>query len=187
MKHVRVCMAALIMSVLVSVSAYAGQVSSFKLGCGDVLEIAVWGDESLTRKVVVRPDGNISFPLVGDIKAAGTTVEQLRTECANKIKEYVPNAPVTVMLQELGSAKIFIVGKVNRPGMYLMDGPYTVLQVLALAGGMTPYAEEDSIKVVRISDGGEQKYVAFDYVEAVSGKNLDKNITLMPGDTVLVP
>ncbi|UZP67594.1 polysaccharide export protein [Desulfovibrio mangrovi] len=187
MKRLYIGIAWVFLSLMMSAVGYAGQLSSFRLGCGDVLEIAVWGDESLTRKVVVRPDGNISFPLVGDIKAAGNTVEQLRTECANRIKEYVPNAPVTVMLQELGSAKIFIVGKVNRPGMYLMDGPYTVLQALALAGGMTPYAEEDAIQVVRVSDSGEQKYVAFDYVEAVSGKSLEKNITLMPGDTVLVP
>ena len=169
-------------------SAQAGSVSTFTLGAGDVLEVSVWGDESLTRpNVIVRPDGKISFPLVGDLQAAGKTVEQLRKEFETRISEYVSDAPVTIMLQQLGSAQVYIVGKVTRPGMYLMTGPITVLQALALAGGMTPYAESDDILVVRIGDDGKQRYLPFNYVRAVSGDGLDENVMLKPGDTVLVP
>lgn len=169
-------------------SAQAGTMESFTLGAGDVLEVSVWGDESLTRpNVIVRPDGKISFPLVGDMQAAGKSVEELRKEVETRIGEYVSDAPVTIMLQQLGSPQVFIVGKVNRPGVYLMSGQTTVLQALALAGGMTPYAESDDILVVRIGKDGKQQYLPFNYVRAESGDGLDENIALEPGDTVLVP
>ena len=169
-------------------SAQAGSMASFTLGAGDVLEVSVWGDESLTRpNVIVRPDGKISFPLIGDMQAAGKTVEQLRKEFETRIGEYVSDAPVTIMLQQLGSPQVYIVGKVNRPGVYLMSGQMTVLQALALAGGMTPYAESDDILVVRVGNEGKQKYLPFNYVRAVAGDGLDENIPLKPGDTVLVP
>ncbi|MBG0789713.1 MAG: polysaccharide biosynthesis/export family protein [Desulfovibrionaceae bacterium] len=169
-------------------SAQAGPAMSYTLGAGDVLEVSVWGDESLTRpNVIVRPDGKISFPLIGDMQAAGKTVEQLRKEFETRIGEYVSDAPVTIMLQQLGSTQVYIVGKVNRPGVYLMSGQTTVLQALALAGGMTPYADSDDILVVRTEDGGNQRYLPFDYVKAVAGKGLEQNIALKPGDTVLVP
>lgn len=162
--------------------------SNFTLGAGDVLEVSVWGDESLTRpNVIVRPDGKISFPLIGDMQAAGKTVEQLRKEFETRIGEYVSDAPVTIMLQQLGSTQVYIVGKVNRPGAYLMSGQTTVLQALALAGGMTPYAESDDILVVRMEDGGKQRYLPFNYVDAVAGDGLEQNVLLRPGDTVLVP
>lgn len=161
---------------------------TFTLGSGDILEVSVWGDEALTRpNVIIRPDGMVSFPLVGDMKAAGKTVEELRKEFEKRIQEYVSDAPVTIMLQQLGSPQVYIVGKVNRPGVYLMSGQITVLQALALAGGMTPYAESDDILVVRVGKEGKQAYLPFNYVQAVSGDGLEQNIALMPGDTVLVP
>lgn len=174
--------------LLFSVPASAGSMDVFTLGAGDVLEVSVWGDEALTRpNVVIRPDGMVSFPLVGDLKAAGKTVEQLRIEFEKRIQEYVSDAPVTIMLQTLGSSQVYIVGKVNRPGAYLMSGQTTVLQALALAGGMTPYAESDEILVVRAGKGGKQQYLSFDYVKAVAGDGLEQNIALIPGDTLLVP
>lgn len=174
--------------LLLSSVAGAASMEAFRLGPGDVLEVSVWGDEALTRpNVIIRPDGLVSFPLVGDMQAAGKTVEQLRNEFEKRIKEYVSDAPVTIMLQQLGSPQVYIVGKVNRPGVYLMSGQTTVLQALALAGGMTPYAESDDILVVRVGQNGKQKYLPFDYVKAVAGDGLEQNIALMPGDTLLVP
>ena len=191
MKKTRASMAtvaACVVCLFFAWSAQAEAMEAFTLGAGDVLEVSVWGDESLTRpNVIVRPDGKISFPLVGDLQAAGKTVEQLRKEFETRIGEYVSDAPVTIMLQELGSPQVYIVGKVNRPGVYLMRGQVTVLQALALAGGMTPYAESDDILVVRVGKDGKQTYLPFNYVKAVAGDGLDENVALRPGDTVLVP
>lgn len=191
LKQFRLPMAALAVCVVCLAcawSARAGSMNDFTLGAGDVLEVSVWGDESLTRpNVIIRPDGKISFPLVGDLQAAGKTVEQLRKEFETRIGEYVSDAPVTIMLQQLGSTQVYIVGKVNRPGAYLMSGQMMVLQALALAGGMTPYAESDDILVVRVGDDGKQQYLPFNYVKAVAGDGLEQNMALKPGDTVLVP
>ncbi|WP_457571683.1 polysaccharide biosynthesis/export family protein [Desulfovulcanus sp.] len=158
----------------------------FVLGPGDVLEISVWGDDNLNRKVLVRPDGLISFPLIGDIVAKGKTIDALRTEIKNKIQEYVPDSPVTVLLAQLGSTKIYVVGKVNKPGVYLMDDVMTITQALALAGGMTPYAESDEIKIIRW-ENNSQKVINFDYTKIEKGKALSENIVLKPGDTIVVP
>lgn len=162
--------------------------TTFVLGAGDVLEITVWGDESLSRPAVtVRPDGNVSFPLIGDIEAAGKTIGELRNEIEGKMQEYVSGAPVTVVLQQLGSTQVYVVGKVNRAGVYMMVGKMTVLQALSLAGGMTPYADTDDILVVRLDAEGSQKYIPFNYTKVVGGDGLEQNIALMPGDTILVP
>lgn len=169
-------------------TAMAGPMDQYTLGCGDVLEISVWGDETLSRPdVIIRPDGKISFPLVGELQAAGKTVEELRREFETRIKEYISDAPVTIMLQVLVSNTIYVVGKVNQPGAYPMAGHLTVLQALALAGGMTPFADDSDILIARSMPDGSQEYLEFDYVDAVSGDSLEQNVYLQPGDTVLVP
>jgi len=160
--------------------------SQFYLGPEDELEISVWKDEALTRKVVVRPDGKISFPLIDDILATGRTVEQLQQEIKRKIRVYVPDAPVTVMLVTVNSPKVYVVGKVNRPGVYVMGTTLRVMQVLAMAGGMTTFADEDDILIIR-EENGQQKFIEFDYGRVAGGKDLEKNIRLKPGDTVVVP
>ena len=159
----------------------------FPLGSGDVLEVSVWGDESLARKVLVRPDGKISFPLLGDMQAAGRSVEDLRTEMETKIGEFIHGAPVTVMLLEARSARVSVVGKVQKPGVFPMDGPMSVLQALAMAGGMTPYASTGSVRVIRTGEDGAQRFIPFDYDLVAGGKGLEQNVPLMPGDVVLVP
>lgn len=182
------CMAGIVALLLFAAQAGAASTDAFLLGPGDVLEVSVWGDDVLTRpNVIVRPDGMVSFPLIGDVKAAGNTIEELRKEFEKRIRVFVSDAPVTIMLQQLGSPQVFIVGKVNRPGVYLMSGQTTVLQALALAGGMTPYAESDEILVVRTGKDGKQRYLPFDYTKAIAGDGLEQNIALKPGDTLLVP
>lgn len=160
--------------------------SEFYLGPGDVLEVSVWKDEALSRQVVVRPDGKISFPLIGDVVARGRTVSQLREAVEGKIKAFVPDAPVNVMVIQVGSPKVYVVGKVAKPGLYIMGEPLRVMQVLAMAGGMTPFAKKNDIIVIRKDNGGQQVF-PFNYSKVADGKDLGQNIRLEPGDTVVVP
>jgi polysaccharide export outer membrane protein len=158
----------------------------YLLGPEDIVEISVWRDETLTRQVMVRPDGRISFPLIGDIVAQGRSVDELRKAIEEKIKEYVPDAPVTVMLLQLGSPKVFVVGQVAKPGVYVMGQPLTVLQVLAMAGGFREWAKKDDIIIVRKADR-EQKTIEFNYKKVAGGRALEQNVLLKPGDTIVVP
>jgi polysaccharide export outer membrane protein len=160
--------------------------SGYLLGPEDVLLISVWKDEHLTREVVVRPDGMISFPLVGDLAAEGRTVEDLRADLVRRLGKYIPNVNVTVAVTKVLSYKIYVVGRVNKPGEYLV-GHYTdVLQALSLAGGLTPFAAENDIKVVR-RIRGQQETFPFRYSDVRKGIDLEQNILLQRGDTVMVP
>jgi polysaccharide export outer membrane protein len=168
-------------------SAVAENLPRFLLGPEDVLEISVWRDETLTRQVMIMPDGNFSFPLIGDIHASGHTIAEIRTMVQEKIKKYVPDSPVSVVMEKMQSPKVYIVGRVNKQGTYIMQGrPLTVAQIIALAGGLTPFAEGDEIHVLRNSDDG-QKAIPIDYEKITQGKELSHNIILQPGDTVVVP
>jgi polysaccharide export outer membrane protein len=147
----------------------------------------VWKDEALTNKLLIRPDGKFSFPLIGEIQAKDRTVEAVRQEIESKIQEYVPNAPVVVILREINYPKIYVVGKVNKPGMFIMAGePVSVLQALSLAGGMTSFADTGDIIVLRKS-GETTKVFRFNYNKVSKGERLEQNIELKPGDTVVVP
>lgn len=178
---------ALVLSLLLSVSAFAADVNlDYKPGPDDVLLISVWKDEALTKEVVVRPDGKISFPLVGEIQVKGRSVGEVREEIQAKMDEFSPGAPVSIMVQKINSPKVFIVGKVLRPGAYLMPENMTVMQALALAGGFTPFSAKDDILVLREARGKLQS-MPFDYEAVAKGKNLEQNIVLSPGDTIVVP
>jgi len=182
----------LTMGILLGVYGHAAQAAQglssplFALGPEDILEISVWKDEALTKQVVVRPDGWISFPLIGDIQAAGRTVEELRQEIQTRIKSYIPDAPVTVMVIKVGSPKVYVVGKVAKPGVYIMGEPMRVMQVLAMAGGATPFADKNSILIIR-EENSKQRIYNFDYNKVANGKELEQNISLRPGDTIVVP
>ncbi|MBU4186403.1 MAG: polysaccharide biosynthesis/export family protein, partial [Proteobacteria bacterium] len=117
--------------------------SRFYLGPEDLLEISVWNDETLNKQVVVRPDGKISFPLIGDVLVQGRTVEEVRQEIENKIRAYVPDSPLTVMVIRVSSPKVYVVGKVVKPGVYIMSEPIRVMQALAMAGGITTFSDSD--------------------------------------------
>jgi polysaccharide export outer membrane protein len=160
--------------------------SGFVLGPEDIVQISVWKDDNLTRETIVRPDGMVSFPLVGDIPAAGRTVEDLRLDLAKRLTRFIPTPHVTVSPTKILSYKIYVLGRVNRPGEYLV-GHYTdVLQALSLAGGLTPFASENAIKIMR-REQGEQKVFSFRYGDAQKGKDLKQNIVLQRGDVVMVP
>jgi polysaccharide biosynthesis/export protein len=176
----------LILCAGVHTQAFAQGTPSFVLGPGDILEISVWKDDALTREVAVRPDGKISFPLIGDVVASGRTVDELRTVIQEKLKIFVPDAPVSVLTRQINSTKVYVVGKVNQPGAYLMSQPLTVMQLLAMAGGLNAFADQGKILILR-ENGKQQEAMTFDYKRVAGGRELDLNIPLLPNDTVIVP
>jgi polysaccharide export outer membrane protein len=164
----------------------ADESGTYLVNPGDVLNILVWKEQELQAQVVVRPDGFFSFPLTGDIRAQGNTVEQIRVELTERVGRYVPDPVVSVSIfQPLGS-KVYIIGQVNRPGEFPANRYVDVVQALSMAGGMTPFAQVDSIRVLR-RDGATQTAIPFAYSEVAAGRRLQQNIVLRPGDTVLVP
>ena len=160
--------------------------TSYLIGPGDVLSISVWKEEGMQLEVLVKPDGGITFPLAGEIKAGGLTTKALSDALVEKLKRYIPNPSVTVSVLKSVSNKIYVIGKVNRPGEFIATGYMDVLQALTMAGGLTPYADSDEIKIIRRTDTGT-KMKLFDYDEVISGERLDMNIILKAGDTVVVP
>lgn len=152
----------------------------------DVLEISVWKEETLTKQVIVRPDGAFSFPLVGDVLATAKTIEQVRAEIKERLKKYIPDPVVSVSLLKVTGYKIYVIGRVNKPGEFVTGRFVDVLQALAMAGGLTPFAAENDIRILRRVQGKE--YVRkFRYADVRSGENLDQNLILRSGDTVVVP
>ena len=167
-------------------AATAGVDEKYTVGPGDVLEISLWKDESLTRIVTVLPDGNISFPLLGKLHVQGKTVSRIREEAAIQIAKYAPDPVVTVAVQQVNSLVIYIIGRVNRPGNYALTRNVDILQALTMAGGLTPFADEEDIKVFRKVDGTTAVY-PFNYKEVISGSAMDQNIELIRGDIIVVP
>jgi polysaccharide export outer membrane protein len=153
---------------------------------GDILTVSVWKEEDLTTEALVRPDGKFSFPLVGDIQAAGQTTTAIRTELVGKIEPYIPDAVITVMVTSIEGNKAFVVGKVNRPGPIIMTSETTVMQALSIAGGTAQFAGLSDIVILR-GKGSNQSAIHFDYGDVERGKGLEQNITLQPGDVVVVP
>lgn len=162
------------------------QPSGYAIGAGDVLQVFVWKEPELTRDVTVRLDGRITVPLIGDIQAAGRTPSQLAEEVETALKRYISSPQVTLGVLETKSASFYMLGQVTRPGAYPLTGRVTLLQGLALAGGFREYAKTDKIVIIR-QEGGEQQITEVDYDKLKSGKNLDQNVVLRPGDTIVVP
>lgn len=153
---------------------------------GDLLTISVWKEKDLQGDVSVRPDGGLNFPLIGDIDASGKTVEQLRKDIAAKLTKYVPDPVVTVIVKQSLGNQIFVIGKVNKPGNYPAARNIDVMQALSMAGGPTPFASLNKIKILRRVNG-ELKAIPFKYSKVEKGENLEQNIVLRGGDTVIVP
>ncbi len=158
----------------------------YRLGPEDELEISVWKEEDLNKIVVVRPDGAISFPLVGEIQVSGKSVSQVQTEIRKKIRSYIPEAVVTVSVSKVAGYRIYILGKVKNPGEYVLGSYVDVMQALTLADGLTPYASENDIKIFRHQENGKI-VIDFDYSKVTKGRDLNQNITLISGDIVVVP
>lgn len=159
---------------------------AYRLGPEDAIEIAVWKDDTLKSTALVRPDGGISFPLVGDLHVAGKTAAEVREEIVRRLSRFVPDAEVTVSVVRVASYRVYIIGRVNKPGDIAVGRPIDVLQALSLAGGLTPFAVEDEIRIIRRVDG-KQITIPFDYTRLRKGGDLSQNITLRSGDVLLVP
>jgi polysaccharide export outer membrane protein len=160
--------------------------ADYKIGPEDQLEISVWGEETLQRTVLVRPDGGISFPLAGDLKAAGKTPDELRQELTNRIEKYIPEPFVTVSVSRVAGYQIYVLGQVNNPGQFLVGRYVDVLQALTLAGGLTPFASENNI-TIRRRENGKEVVLPFSYSAAKQGQNSPQNVILESGDTIIVP
>jgi polysaccharide export outer membrane protein len=177
-----------IFSVLIIIfisNAYAAE-KTYHIGPGDVIEISVWKDTDLSRTLVVPPDGIIAFPLIDTVNVTNLTVADLKKIVTEKISEFVPDATVTVMLIEINSLKAYVIGKVNSPGIFPISLESNVLQILAQAGGLTPFASDGNINILR-QKGNRIIKIPFDYGDIEKGKNLEQNILLQPGDVVVVP
>jgi polysaccharide biosynthesis/export protein len=160
--------------------------AGYTIGAEDVLSVVFWRDEALSTQVVVRPDGMISVPLLNDVQAAGYTPEELGEVLVKAASKYIEDPTATVIVREINSRKVFIVGQVAKPGAFPLTGDMTVLQLIAQAGDVLEYANAKRISIVRKEENGERRY-PFNYRDVLRGRNVDQNIPLQPGDTVIVP
>ena len=188
-QSVRKCAAACVAGLLMcmSLAAYASDLDrEYTIAAEDVIEISVWKEPDLQRSVIVRPDGGVSFPLVGDILAAGKTPDELRQEITQALQAFIPDAVVTVSLLELRGLRIYVTGQVRNPGQFLVGRYVDVLQAITLAGGLTPFANRNNISIRR-REGDREVVYDFNYNQVSKGNQLDQNIVLKADDVVVVP
>lgn len=162
---------------------------NYKINAGDVLSISVWNDPSFNaEQLLVRPDGFISAPAVGEIKAGGQTIDQLQKDLAESLSRYLKDEPtVVITILSTNGSQIFVLGKVNAPGAYPLSGSFDVTQAIAMARGLNSFAAENKILVLRRDVRGVQQAIEFEYGKVRSGKDLSSNILLNSGDVVVVP
>jgi polysaccharide export outer membrane protein len=159
--------------------------AGYVIGPEDMLSIVFWRDKELSAEVVVRPDGKISVPLLNDIPAAGYTPEQLADVLVKAATKYIADPTATVIVKEIHSRKVYVLGEVAKPGTIPLVGEMNVLQLIATVGGLLEYADKENITIVRQENGKERRF-KFNYKDVVKGKKVEQNITLKPGDTVVV-
>ncbi|MDJ0784830.1 MAG: polysaccharide biosynthesis/export family protein [Desulfosarcinaceae bacterium] len=162
------------------------QPPDYQIGPGDVLEISVWKDQALSRQVVVLPDGRIDFPLVGHFLAMGRTTQDLKIEMEEKLRRFIPEPILTVIVTQVNSMRVYVIGKVNRPGQLVLPSNVNVMQALAMAGGLNTFAKANDIRVFREVDDRTVMY-PFAYERVSEGKQLEQNIVLQRGDVIVVP
>lgn len=157
----------------------------YTIGPGDVLDISVWKNPDLTRQLVVLPDGKIHFPLIKELAVEGVTVKGLESMIIEKLKKYVPDPDLSISVNQVNSMMVYVIGKVNHPGRFPINTRIDVLQALAVAGGLNPFAKDKEIKIFRKADGQTTLY-NFNYEEVSQGENLEQNIMLERGDVIVV-
>jgi len=166
--------------------ASATEDPNYIIGAQDVLDISVWKEPELTRVVPVRPDGKISLPLLNDVKAAGLTPTQLAAQITESLKKFVTNPQVTVIVSQINSQRVYVLGEAARPGAYPLLPGMTILQALSSAGGFTQFAKMKNIYLMREVDGKQEKH-PFNYKEVIKGEHSEQNLVLRAGDTIVVP
>lgn len=167
-------------------SGPATDTPTYAIGPGDLLHISVWKEPEISRDVLVRVDGKISVPLLGDVETSGLTPQQLSTELSERLRRFVEVPHVTVSVAEANSTKFYVIGEVRKSGEFPLRSRVTVLQALAIAEGLGEFAKRDRILIIRRTKDG-QKTFPFNYNLVVAGKALDQNVLLLPGDTIVVP
>jgi len=168
-------------------AAAQGQNPAYHVGPEDVLEISVWKEDSLSKKeVLVRPDGGLSFPLIGDVQASGHSVAEIQHEITQRLQKFIPDPVVSVAMTKILYQRVYVIGKVTKPGEFPMTRPLDVLQALAMAGGLNPYAAANDIRVVR-REAGREITLPFRYSQIEHGEHLEQNVLLQSGDVVVVP
>jgi len=160
--------------------------SDYLVNPGDILSVSVWKEEGLQEEVLVRPDGKFSFPLAGDIKAQGHSIQQIRDKLTAELSKFIPDLVVSVSARQINGNKVYVIGQVNRPGEIIANPQVDVVQALSIAGGMNAFAELNDIKILRRVDG-ELKALDFRYLDIDKGKQLEQNVMLQAGDVVVVP
>lgn len=168
----------------VPVPASAASANGYVLGSSDVIHVAVWKEPDLSQTAVVRPDGKISLPLVGEIAIAGSTVPEAQTIVADRLRSLLTSPQVTITVVEIHSRQVYITGEIGRPGAYPLAASMNVLQLIASAGGLTEYAHKKAIYILRAS---ARQPIHFNYNNVVRGKSQEQNVQLTPGDTVVIP
>ncbi|MEH6591235.1 MAG: polysaccharide biosynthesis/export family protein [Halioglobus sp.] len=172
----------------VTFGAYSQESGDYEINPGDSLEVLVWNEETLTRQVIVRPDGFISLPLIGELRAGGQTPSAVAEAVKLALAKYLADeAVVTVSTLSLAGNVVYVLGKVNRPGAFPVTAQVDVTQALAWAGGLNTFADEKDIQVLRRQADGSQQAFPFNYADVKSGKKLTSNIILKSGDVVIVP
>ena len=173
--------------LLLSNQTFALAADVYRLNPGDKLEITVWDEESLKQEVVVLPDGMISFPLVGHVAAAGKTTEDLVKLLQERLNKFIPDAEINVSLLAAEGNLIYVTGEVAKPGKFIMNGPTDVMQALSMAGGLTAFAKKNSIIILRREVDGQARSFPFEYGDVEDGENIESNIQLQSGDTIVAP
>lgn len=159
---------------------------NYVIGAQDVLDVSVWKEPDFSRTVPVRPDGKISLPLLNDVQASGLTPSQLAAEVTKSLNKFVTSPQVTIIVTQINSKRVYLLGEIARAGAYTMLPEMTVLQALSNAGGFSQYANSKKIYVLREENGKQQKFL-FNYKDVISGRRTEQNIKLKPGDTIVVP
>lgn len=161
--------------------------NTYVIGADDELAISVWKEPDISRSIVVRSDGKISLPLAGELVAAGQTPSQLEQEITARLKNYITDPEVTVIVQQINSEKYNILGQINKPGSYPLTVTTTIVDAIATAGGFRDFAKKKGIYILRRSASGGESRIAFNYQDFIKGKNTNQNITIQPHDTIIVP
>jgi polysaccharide export outer membrane protein len=184
-------LAAFFFSLLVSLSSWSAEPKEgatpgdFIIGVEDRLTVSVWREQDLTRTVIVRPDGKIGFPLIGDVQAAGRTPRELAADVTAALARFIKEPVVAVMVEEINHFKVFVLGEVHTQGQLVLRQPTRLLQALALAGGLTQYADKSNVVLFRTEEGRASR-MRVDYRKLVTGERPELNYDLKPGDTIIV-
>lgn len=185
-KNIFLTLASLLIIVKVGAAAAADHAEIYRLHPGDSVQVSVWKEESLLKEVIVLPDGSITLPLAGRVEVAGLSTPEAEGLIITKLKPYLPDPVVTVVITGISGNGAYVLGKVARPGTLKIDGPLTVLQAISMVGGFDKFADEGGIKVVRTKSDG-QEILPVHYRDIISGKDMSTNIQLKAGDTIVVP